>query len=365
MPLIKCPECGRMVSDLAAECPNCGCPVGQITAPSPKRDISTGVPQRKVTNKELYGVIGILSLFLLALVVSILLSHNGSEKDIAQDTPSVSASTLGQITDKAKSADDVKKERIEDEDVEGYEDNGLFEDKEINVTNGCTIKMIAVYGGSFLMGGTSEQGGDTYANELPAHRVTLDNYYIGQTEVTQALWKAVMGYNPSAINHGDLYPVESINYNDCQAFVNKLNQLTKGKRPKGKVFRIPTEAEWEYAARGGQSGGFKYSGSDAVGLVAWYNSNANGKTHHVKSLNPNALGVFDMSGNVSEWTSDWFDANYYERSEQYNPCNKVRSQQMAGRGGSFVSQPRNCRVSDRHYYSPKERSGHLGLRLAL
>ena len=365
MALIKCPECGNMISDMAEECPKCGCPVGQITTSLPKRVISNGVSQRKDTNKGLYGVIGTLSLFLLALVVFLLLSHNSSEKVIAQDTPSVSATTSDKVLGKAKSADDVNGERIENGDIEGYEDNGLFEDKEITVTNGCTIKMIAVYGGSFLMGGTSEQGGDTYANELPAHRVTLDDYYIGQTEVTQALWKAVMGYNPSAINHGNLYPVESVNYNDCQAFVKKLNQLTKGRRPKGKDFRIPTEAEWEYAARGGQSGGYKYSGSDAVGLVAWYNSNANGKTHHVKSLNPNALGVFDMSGNVSEWTSDWFDANYYERSEQYNPCNKVRSQQMAGRGGSFVSQPRNCRVSDRHYYSPKERSGHLGLRLAL
>ena len=261
--------------------------------------------------------------------------------------------------------EEKKEELVEKEDVEEYEDNGLFEDKEIAVTDGWTLKMVAVYGGSFLMGGTSEQGSDIYSNEMPAHRVSLDNYYIGQTEVTQALWKAVMGYNPSVMNKGDLYPVENVSYSDCQAFVNRLNQLTEGRRPQGRDFRIPTEAEWEYAARGGQSGGYQYSGSNSVGSVAWYNNNANGKTHHVKTLGANGLGIYDMSGNVSEWTADWFDADYYSRSEEYNPCNRIQSQQRAGRGGSFASQPRNCRVSDRHYYSPNERSGHLGLRVAM
>ena len=143
-----------MVSDKALKCPKCGCPVGQRTASSPKRIINNGVSRRIDTNKGLYGVIGVLSSILLALGVFLLLSHNGDEKDMAQDTPSVSATTSDNVLDKAKSADGVKEERIENGDIEGNEDNGLFEDKEITVTNGCTIKMIAVYGGSFLMGGT-------------------------------------------------------------------------------------------------------------------------------------------------------------------------------------------------------------------
>ena len=144
------------------------------------------------------------------------------------------------------------------------------------------------------MGATSEQG--EYANDLekPVHKVTLSDYYIGKTEVTQALWEAVMGNNPSAFK-GENLPVECISWNDCKEFISKLNALT------GKTFRMPTEAEWEYAARGGsKSRGYKYSGSGNIDEVAWHKDNSEEKTHEVGTKRPNELGIYDMSGNVGE-----------------------------------------------------------------
>ena len=224
---------------------------------------------------------------------------------------------------------------------------------------GISFKMVFVKGGTFTMGGSSEQGSDAYSDEKPAHRVMLSDYYIGQTEVTQALWQAVMGTNPSKFKGSNL-PVEKVTRNDCQQFIKKLNQLT------GRRFRLPTEAEWEYAARGGsKSRGYKYSGSNDIGSVAWYPGNSGSKTHSVGQKNANELGIYDMSGNVWEWCEDWYDFGYYGKSPSTNPCNNYPTSCRVIRGGSWCIAARFCRVSIRRGYSPGDANDFLGLRLAL
>ena len=229
---------------------------------------------------------------------------------------------------------------------------------------GVEFKMIPVEGGTFTMGATSEQGNDANSNEKPAHRVTLRDYYIGETEVTQALWQAVMGDNPSYFQ-GDLQrPVEQVSWNDCQEFIKKLNALT------GRNFRLPTEAEWEYAARGGnKSNGYKYAGSNTIGNVAWYESNSKSKTHPVKGKQANELGLYDMSGNVWEWCSDWYKGEYYKTSPQMNPTGPesggILSSLRVYRGGSWSYYARYCRVSCRYCGTPGNGDYGLGLRLAV
>ncbi|MGM9869142.1 MAG: formylglycine-generating enzyme family protein [Sodaliphilus sp.] len=234
----------------------------------------------------------------------------------------------------------------------------------INTTDGILFKigntnfeMVEVRGGTFTMGATSEQGSDAYSSEKPTHQVTLSSYYIGKTEVTQALWQAVMGNNPSHFTGSNL-PVEKVSWDDCQTFIRKLNALT------GKNFRMPTEAEWEFAARGGNnSRGYKYSGSNTLSNVAWYTDNSGSTTHPVASKLPNELGIYDMSGNVWEWCSDWYGD--YSSSSQYNPIGPSRGSLRVPRGGSWLSDARNCRVSGRDFSSPTNRIYNLGLRLAL
>src|SRR5574344_679325 len=221
---------------------------------------------------------------------------------------------------------------------------------------GVPFEMVRVQGGTFTMGCTSEQGGDCYDdNEKPAHRVTLSDYYIGETEVTQALWQAVMGSNPSYFK-GSALPVETVSWDDCQTFITKLNQLT------GKTFRLPTEAEWEYAARGGnQSKGYKYSGSNTIDDVAWYYDNSGSKTHTVGTKQANELGIYDMSGNVWEWCSDWYDS--YGSSSQTNPTGAASGSYGVLRGGSWNYNARFCRVSLRSGYYPDYGNDGRGLRL--
>lgn len=222
--------------------------------------------------------------------------------------------------------------------------------------NGVKFTMVPVEGGTFTMGATSEQGSDALEGEYPAHQVTLSDYYIGQTEVTQALWKAVMGSNPSD-SKGDNLPVEQVSWDDCQVFIQKLNQLT------GKQFRLPTESEWEYAARGGRkSRGYKYAGDNDIGLVAWYEDNSGNETHPVATKQANELGVYDMSGNVEEWCSDGYDG--YQSSSQSDPQGPSSGSDRVGRGGSFFFDARYCRVSNREYYTPDFRTFALGLRLS-
>ena len=227
----------------------------------------------------------------------------------------------------------------------------------IPVKNGINIEMVKVEAGSFDMGATSEME-NPYEDEKPVHRVTLtNNYYIGKYEVTQALWQAVMGSNPSCFKGYDL-PVETVSWNDCQDFISKLNAMT------GKRFRFPSEAEWEYAARGGKkSRGYQYSGSNTLDDVAWYSANGAPKTHAVGTKQPNELGIYDMTGNVWEWCQD--RSGSYSSSPQTNPTGAASGSDRVARGGSWVGSARLCRSSCRNYYSPGIRYIDLGLRLVL
>lgn len=223
--------------------------------------------------------------------------------------------------------------------------------------------MVKVTGGTFQMGGTAEQGDDVTKYELPIHSVTLSDYYIGETEVTQALWRAVMGDNPSyfkkdSVNKEDVFPVEHVTYLQCDTFLRKLSVLT------GKTFRLPTEAEWEYAARGGnKSNGYKYSGSNSIDSVAWYKENSGNSTHPVKQKNPNELGLYDMSGNVQEWCSDW--RADYKDTAQVNPTGPEKGSYRIMRGGNWLYDATYCRVSKRYEDGQTHKYFINGLRLVM
>ena len=220
-------------------------------------------------------------------------------------------------------------------------------------------EMVFIPGGTFTMGCTTEQGNECSQEERPAHRVTLTDFYIGRFEVTQALWSAVMGYNPSSFPRGDDYPVETVSWNDTQEFIKRLNSLT------GKQYRLPTEAEWEYAARGGnQSKGYKYSGSNTIDNVAWYGVSTGG-THPVGEKSPNELNLFDMSGNVWEWCSDLYDAYYYDDKVVItNPKGPSTGYHHVIRGGSYRTEAKSVRVSSRSSQIPATGYNYTGFRLA-
>ena len=232
--------------------------------------------------------------------------------------------------------------------------------------NGVTFTMVAVEGGTFMMGASDDDLG-AWAGEKPAHQVTITKgYCIGETEVTQALWLAVMGSNPSEFQ-GDLNrPVEQVSWNDCQQFITKLNQLT------GRTFRLPTEAEWEYAARGGKySQGYKYAGSNDINEVAWYWFNIPSQeydtegcsTQTVATKAPNELGLYDMSGNVWEWCQDWYGS--YSSEAQTNPTGPESGPKHVFRGGVWSEIAGYCTVTYRAYFFPGLRKSSTGLRLAL
>ena len=227
----------------------------------------------------------------------------------------------------------------------------------IPVKDGISIDMVRVEAGTFTMGATAEME-DPYGDEKPTHQVTLTNdYYMGKYEVTQALWQAVMNSNPSYFK-GDNLPVEQVSWDDCQEFLSKLNSIT------GKTFRLPTEAEWEYAARGGKkSRGYQYSGSNNLSDVAWYKDNSDRKTHAVGSKQANELGIYDMSCNVREWCQDWYGS--YSSSSQVNPISANSGSLRVIRGGSWNFNASFCRSSYRYGHSPDLRYDDLGLRLVL
>ena len=227
----------------------------------------------------------------------------------------------------------------------------------IPVKDGISIDMLRVEAGTFTMGATAEMK-ESYDWEKPAHQVTLANdYYIGKYEVTQVLWQVVMGSNPSLFK-GDNLPVEQVSWDDCQEFISKLNRIT------GKTFRLPTEAEWEYAARGGKkSRGYQYSGSNNLSDVAWYYDNSGSKTHSVGTKQANELGIYDMSGNVWEWCQDWYGE--YRSSSQVNPTGANSGSYRVVRGGSWSYNAGGSRLSFRYNGTPDDCYGGLGLRLVL
>ena len=223
----------------------------------------------------------------------------------------------------------------------------------VETVKGLNMKMIFVEGGTFQMGATSEQGRDAYDDEKPVHSVTLDSYYIAETEVAQAQWRAIMGNNPSSYS-GDNRPVESVSWFEAQTFCEKLSAMT------GKKYVLPTEAQWEYAARGGnKSKGYKYSGSNDINSVAKYNSSDG--HNNVKSKQPNELGIYDMSGNVWEWCSDWYGS--YSSSSQTNPTGPSSGSYRVLRGGSWYYNAESCRVSNRYYYNPSYGDYDFGFRV--
>ena len=227
----------------------------------------------------------------------------------------------------------------------------------IPVKDGVSIDMVRVEAGTFTMGATPEM--EIYFDwERPTHQVTLTNdYYIGKYEVTQTLWQAVMNSNPSNIK-GDNLPVEQVSWNDCHEFISKLNSIT------GKKFRLPTEAEWEYAARGGKkSRGYQYSGSNNLSDVAWYKDNSGSKTHAVGIKQSNELGIYDMTGNVWEWCQDWY--RRYDSSSQINPTGANSGSYRVYRGGSWNITTLECRSSYRNGIATDERYCDIGLRLVL
>lgn len=239
-----------------------------------------------------------------------------------------------------------------------------FSDEAFTV-GGVTFIMKAVEGGSFMMGATAEQGNDASSRERPVHRVTLTSYHIGQTEVTQELWMAVMGSNPSYFV-GSQFPVEQVTWEDCQMFIAALNEMTN------RSFRLPTEAEWEFAARGGNdSQGYKYSGSNDLPTVAWYSYNDSWETrgsgyygtHQVATRNPNELQIYDMSGNVHEWCQDRYGD--YSSNEQIDPTGPLAGTNRVYRGGNWLFDDWFCRVSFRNGLSPSSGNYGIGLRLAL
>lgn len=269
-----------------------------------------------------------------------------------------------------------------------------FSSDKIITVKGFSFTMKLVEGGSFQMGLTSEQD-ICVDSEKPVHNVTLNDFYMGEVEVTQALWKVVMGTSvsqqlqktKSAINkskeawrdigplklhgEGSDYPIYYVSWDDCQEFIQKLNQLT------GMKFRLPTEAEWEYAARGGKkSRGYEYAGSDNIDEVAWYSLNSGKGVHNVRTKKPNEIGLYDMTGNVLEWCSDYYDNTYYEKSPSTNPKGPSSGTYHVLRGGAWGYGSYHCCIVRRNYNSPNPMDcpdlkygncpfGSFGFRLAL
>ena len=272
-------------------------------------------------------------------------SENGELPKVKTATPDSEETVAGVITDNEETC------------IAGNK-NKVF------TINGVNFTMVAVEGGTFEMG-EKKNWYEFYSNNI-RHTVTLDNYYIGETLVTQALWQAVMGSNPSDSTGNLQRPVEQVRYEDCETFINKLNSLLANQLPNGRKFRFPTEAQWEYAARGGnRSRGYRYSGSNNIKEVAWYDGNSGSTTHPVKQKQPNELGLYDMSGNVWEWCYDWYDEDYYSNSPQANPEGPSRGSYRVLRGGSWAYDAQSCRVANRDFNSLDYGSSDYGLRLAL
>lgn len=217
--------------------------------------------------------------------------------------------------------------------------------------------MVRIEGGTFTMGSESESIGNTFFAENPLHKVTISSFSLCRYEVTQEEWETVMGSNPSRFINTKC-PVEKVSWEDCQLFIRKLNIMT------GKEFRLPTEAEWEFAARGGNySRGYTYSGGNVIDSVAWYIGNSDGQSHPVGQKCPNELGLYDMSGNVWEWCSD--RAGEYNFSFQTDPVGPSSGINRINRGGSWRYGEEYCRVSLRGNHTPVVRNCNLGLRLAI
>ena len=353
MALIKCKECGNMISDRATKCPKCGCPIDRqdvAKASGNEKFVSSREPAEPVyyyenddnggRKKWSWIIFSLLFVGIVGVVIFGVAYYNHVKNKEMEAQAFMEALELSKLQQ------------------DGINETVLTKDE---IIQNLIDNMVSVEGGTFTMGATSEQGSDANDNdnEKSAQKVTLSSFSIGKYEVTQEEWEAVMGKNPSEFK-GAKRPVENVSWDDCQEFIRKLNQLT------GKQFRLPTEAEWEFAARGGnRSSGFIYSGSDNLGSVAWYSDNSNSETHPVGQKQANELGLYDMSGNVYEWCQDWYGD--YSSSSQTNPKGPSSGSDRVNRGGSWGDDAGGClcRVSSRICCAPDFRFYFLGLRLAL
>ena len=231
----------------------------------------------------------------------------------------------------------------------------------VGLPGGPDIEMVWVEGGAFTMGSNGEKGvSHQYEDSRPEHQVTVGGYYIGRHEVMQGLWTAVMGENPSKFRGNDSLPVESVSWEDAQRFVARLSELT------GKRFRLPTEAEWEYAARGGVNARRQPFAGCARGDLekhSWFCVNSGRRTHAAGSLQPNELGLYDMGGNVAEWCQDWMEK--YPSEAQENPQGPTSGDSRVLRGGHYNSVSWACAVYDRSWYVPTGKSEYYGLRVVM
>ena len=292
-----------------------------VSPPTPTR--GTPLKEEKKKTTALYAGIGVAAVVIIVLAA--ILMHQSKNTDVVEQVESMPESSR----------------------------NAILSDLEAN--------MVYVDGGTFTMGATREQGSDARSNEKPAHQETVSSFSICKYEVTQELWEAVMGSNPSRFKGAKL-PVEQVSWNDCQEFISQLNQLT------GKNYRLPTEAEWEYAARGGnQSNGYKYAGGNNIDDVAWYDGNSEKRTHDVGTKRANELGLYDMSGNVWEFCSDiWYDDYSYISSWEEIPAPETAEEDLRPhRGGCWPMGADGCRVSIRYKCTRTLNSDFIGLRLAL
>lgn len=234
--------------------------------------------------------------------------------------------------------------------------------------NDINAQMVFVKGGTFFMGCDDPHFlKPEFDNEKPLHRVGVNSFYIQKNEVTNIQWRHIMGIYPPAYNgvdYGNKFcdncPVVKVSWDDIQGFIKKLNEKT------GKKYRLPTETEWEFAARGGKySKEYKYAGSNKLGEVAWY-GHTNGTTHPVCKKEPNEIGLYDMSGNVAEWCNDWYGEDYYSKTiDEINPKGPVSGSLRVVRGGSFYDGDNDCRSVDRGRLGPDVRQWNIGFRLAL
>lgn len=325
MALIKCPSCGNLISDKAEKCPRCGAPRMRQPQPpvQPQQPIQPETPiyqKRNESSKVLYVLVGVLAAAVLGLG-GFLAWKSG----------------LFGGTDNKAIAEQEKK---------------TLDPVILNLIN----NMVTVEGGTFTMGATPEQG-VCDNDEYPSHQVTLSSFSIGKYEVTQEEWRAVMGTNPASFQ-GDKCPVEFVSWNDCLEFIEKLNSLTEMK------FRMPTEAEWEFAARGGNiSRGYQFAGSNILNSVGWHSGNSGSRTKEVGQKSPNELGLYDMTGNLWEWCSDWYGS--YSGNSQTDPTGPVNGTSRVLRGGGWNGGAKNCRISNRDGRLPDYSSDRLGLRLVI
>ncbi len=361
MALLVCPDCGGNVSSKAAKCPRCGCPVS-VMIQEQQESVDKQEPEVKQEpiEQQKPEAQPIVEAEQHTVAVQPVIQQHKSEPTKANATnaenhnPNTKWIMIALFAAAIIVAIVVFSKKSSDSDY--YYDTSQYEPNYETITvNGVSFKMVKVDGGSFQMGGSDS---DAYDDEKPVHSVTLSDFYIGETEVTQSLWQAVMGGNPSYFRNGN-FPVEDVSWYDCQEFIQRLNTKT------GKKFSPPTEAQWEYAARGGKKSiGYKYSGSNNIASVGWFDTNCNETTHNVKSLAANELGLYDMTGNVYEWCQDWY-ADRYDYNSATDPTGPYSGTLRVVRSGSWKSKARNCRTAYRFKYTPEYHFRNLGLRLCI